>query len=86
MAVHKARTSRLRRAKTPMPAFVRRALDERRLMSAYRARPPYQQNDWVGWIARAKREDTRQKRLAQMLGELEGGEMYMGMRWRPLSG
>ncbi|HEV8575383.1 MAG TPA: YdeI/OmpD-associated family protein [Dehalococcoidia bacterium] len=49
-------------------------------------RPPYQQNDWVGWIARAKREDTRQERLAQMLEELEGGEMYMGMRWRPLSG
>jgi len=52
-------------------------------MDAYRARPPYQQNDYIGWITRAKLESTRQKRLAQMLDELEGGTTYMKMKWHP---
>ncbi len=43
----------------------------------FHARPAYQQNDYIGWIIRAKGEDTREKRLAQMLQELEGGERYM---------
>ena len=38
-----------------MPRFVEDALDEAGLMELYRERPPYQQNDYVGWIARAKR-------------------------------
>jgi uncharacterized protein YdeI (YjbR/CyaY-like superfamily) len=50
-------------------------------MSAYKARPPYQQNDYLGWIARAKREETRQRRLDQMLAELQDGATYMKMRW-----
>lgn len=74
---------RLTRPLNPMPAFVRQALEERGLMAAYRARPPYQQNDYLGWIARAKREATRQQRLAQMLDELDGGQLYMKMAWRP---
>ena len=59
-----------RRPRHPMPAFVREALIESDLMGLYRERPPYQQNDYVGWIAGAKREETKQKRLAQMLDEL----------------
>lgn len=66
-----------------MPAFVREALQARGLMAAYRERPPYQQNDYLGWIARAKLEATQRKRLAQMLDELEGGRFYMKMVWRP---
>jgi uncharacterized protein YdeI (YjbR/CyaY-like superfamily) len=66
-----------------MPRFVREALEREKLMAAYRARPPYQQNDYVGWITRAKREDTVQRRLAQMLDELERGDAYMKMPWRP---
>jgi len=62
-----------------MPDFVRQALQERALMAAYLSRPPYQQNDYLGWILRAKRPGTQQKRLAQMLDELAGGEQYMGM-------
>jgi uncharacterized protein YdeI (YjbR/CyaY-like superfamily) len=54
-------------------------------MPAYRERPEYQQNDYLGWIARAKREETKDKRLAQMLDELEKGGVYMGMKWRPRS-
>lgn len=72
----------LRRPRHPMPAFVREALLSRGLMEAYRARPPYQRNDYLGWIGRAKRDETKQRRLAQMLDELAAGDRYMNMRWR----
>lgn len=75
--------TRLTRAKNPMPAFVRNELNERGLMEAYRARPPYQQNDYLGWIIRAKLEATKLKRLNQMLDELQGGKLYMNMVWKP---
>jgi uncharacterized protein YdeI (YjbR/CyaY-like superfamily) len=65
-----------------MSAFVRSALASRGSMQAYRARPDYQQNGYLSWIARAKRDDTKARRLEQMLGELEGGTHYMKMRWR----
>lgn len=71
------------RPRYEMPAFFRNALNERGLMDAYRARPPYQQNDYIGWIMRAKLETTRQKRLNQMLDELEKGGVYMKMKWKP---
>jgi uncharacterized protein YdeI (YjbR/CyaY-like superfamily) len=67
-----------------MPSAVRKALTDRGLMAAYRSRPPYQRNDYLGWIARAKRESTREKRLAQMLTELARGDRYMKMAWHPL--
>ncbi|HHK41271.1 MAG TPA: hypothetical protein ENJ50_02535 [Planctomycetaceae bacterium] len=73
--------SRLKRKRNPMPQFVRDALIEGDLMAAYKARPPYQQNDYIGWIIRAKRSDTQQKRLAQMLRELAGGDRYMNMKY-----
>lgn len=66
-----------------MPAFVRNALNAHGLMDAYRARPPYQRNDYLGWIARAKLESTRIKRLDQMIDELRNGSLYMKMAWRP---
>ena len=64
-----------------MPDFFREALDTRGLMEAYRTRPPYQQNDYIGWITRAKRPETQEKRLNQMLDELEKGDVYMKMEW-----
>jgi uncharacterized protein YdeI (YjbR/CyaY-like superfamily) len=79
----KPRPSRLKRPLNEMPDFVRRALLERGLMDAYDRRPPYQRNDYLGWIARAKRQETKRKRLAQMLDELEAGDKYMKMDWRP---
>jgi len=63
-----------------MPNFIRDALNEGGLMDLYRARPAYQQNDYIGWITRAKLETTRQKRLNQMLDELKGGKLYMNMK------
>jgi len=64
-----------------MPGFVREALEARGLMDAYLVRPPYQRNDYIGWIMRAKRAATQEKRLQQLLDELEGGQVYMGMKW-----
>jgi uncharacterized protein YdeI (YjbR/CyaY-like superfamily) len=69
------------RKREDMPDFVRNALDERGLRQKYDARPPYQRNDYLLWINNAKRDETRQKHLAQMLDELEAGGVYMGMRW-----
>ena len=71
------------RPRYPMPEFFRAALEARGLIDAYHARPPYQQNDYIGWIQRAKLEATKQKRLKQMLDELEQGGMYMRMKWNP---
>ena len=73
---------RLKRPLHRMPAFVRDALIQHHLMDAYRRRPPYQRNDYVGWIASAKLEPTREKHLAQMLVELEDGNRYMSMPYR----
>ncbi len=74
-------TSRMKRDIYPMPEDIRSLLDARRLTAAYNARPAYQQNDYVGWIGRAKRPETRQKRIDQMLDELESGGVYMKMKW-----
>lgn len=64
-----------------MPDDVRAALEEKSLIAAYEARPAYQRNNYLRWISQAKRPETRQKRLRQMLGELERGGVYMRMRW-----
>jgi uncharacterized protein YdeI (YjbR/CyaY-like superfamily) len=73
--------SRLRRRLQTMPADMESALVEFGLMDAYQARPPYQQNDYIGWIARAKRRETQEKRIGQMLDELAYGDLYMNMAW-----
>ena len=69
------------RPRYSMPDFMRNALNEHEVMDAYQARPPYQRNDYIGWIQRAKREETKQKRLDQMLDELKKGNVYMKMKW-----
>jgi uncharacterized protein YdeI (YjbR/CyaY-like superfamily) len=66
-----------------MPQFVEDALRERGLLAAYKSRPPYQQNDYLSWINRAKRPETKEKRLHQMLDELERGDLYMKMAHKP---
>ena len=75
--------AKLSRPIHPMPDAIRDALEEQGLMAAYRARPAYQQNDYLGWIIRAKRPATQAKRLAQMLDELRCGAVYMKMAWHP---
>ena len=64
-----------------MPGNVRGALTKRELMDAYRARPDYQQNDYLKWISSANGEAAKQKRIDQMLDELANGALYMGEPW-----
>ncbi|RFA26228.1 hypothetical protein CAI21_17250 [Alkalilimnicola ehrlichii] len=72
--------SNLKRQTQPMPDFVSAALEERGLWEEYQQRPAYQRNDYLGWINRAKRQETKDKRLKQMLDELEQGGVYMSMK------
>jgi uncharacterized protein YdeI (YjbR/CyaY-like superfamily) len=74
--------STLKRPRVPMPGDVRDALAAAGMRDAYRARPPYQRNDYLAWITRAKRPETRDRRLRQMLRELARGDRYMNMAWR----
>ena len=55
---------RPRRPRYPMPTFVAEALARNGLLEAYRSRPPYQRNDYIGWITSAKREATREEAFA----------------------
>jgi uncharacterized protein YdeI (YjbR/CyaY-like superfamily) len=73
----------IRRPRHPMPDFVRQALLKNKIMDAYLARPPYQQNDYVGWINHAVKDETKQKRLNQMIDELKKGDVYMKMAYKP---
>ncbi len=70
----------LKREIQKMPEQIRIALAERDLTDDFYKRPPYQQNDYISWITRAKREETSRKRLDQMLDELEKGGVYMKMK------
>ena len=63
-----------------MPSYVRSALTKAGVMKDYNARPPYQQNDYIAWIKRAKLDSTKQKRLQQMISELKKGGVYMKMK------
>ena len=67
----------------PMPHGVIEALEARGVSADYEARPFYQRNDYLAWIAGAKRPETRSRRLAQMLDELEQGGVYMRMAHAP---
>ena len=78
--------SNLSRPIQPMPEFVSEALISRDLMKVYKSRPPYQQNDYLSWISRAKRPETKEKRLHQMLDELARGDVYMKMPYKPRQG
>jgi hypothetical protein len=76
------RAAPAKRERHPMPDYVLNALEAENLFEAYESRPPYQQNDYVGWLSDAKREETRATRLAQMLDELRSGDRYMKMAYR----
>ena len=72
-----------RRVRRVMPDDVYQALVDEGLTEAYEDRPAYQQNDYVGWISRAKKAETRHKRLDQMIDELKNGGVYMKMDHPP---
>lgn len=77
------RAANIKRERNPMPDDILKALEATDLFEAYGSRPPYQQNDYIGWITGAKREVTRISRMAQMLDELKRGDTYMKMKYNP---
>jgi len=66
-----------------MPGSVKAALAKRTLMDAFRARPDYQQNDYLKWIATAAGPAAKDQRLQQMLDELQHGNLFKGAPWTP---
>lgn len=72
-----------RRPTNPMPADVLARLEDEGVLEEYDARPHYQRNDYLGWIARAVRPETRTRRIDQMIDELRIGGVYMGMDHAP---
>jgi Bacteriocin-protection, YdeI or OmpD-Associated len=66
-----------------MPGNVRSALAKADLTDAFRARPDYQQNGYLKWIAGAAGPTAKQQRLDQMVDELKKGGLYQGEPWTP---
>jgi uncharacterized protein YdeI (YjbR/CyaY-like superfamily) len=64
-----------------LPVALKRRMEAEGVLELYQQRPPYQRNDYLGWIARAKQEATQQKRTEQMIAELKKGNVYMKMKW-----
>jgi hypothetical protein len=78
-----ARSSHPNNSSQPMPGNVRGALAKKNLTDAFRARPDYQQNEYLKWIATAAGPAVKQQRLDQMLHELEKGGLFKGEPWTP---
>lgn len=57
----------------PIPDNVKQALDDGQLWERYAARRAYQCNDYISWVTRARRMQTRRERLARMLEGLRTG-------------
>ena len=72
-----------KRPRRTLPASVKLAMQKNGVLGAYNERPAYQRNDYLGWIDAAHRDETKAKRVAQMIGELEKGGVYMGMKHTP---
>ena len=62
-----------------MPSDVAVALEESGLRPDYDDRPFYQRNDYIGWIERAVKPETRRRRIDQMLDELERRDLNTGL-------
>lgn len=73
-------SSKLKREINPMPEYIEKALEDNGVRKDYLERPAYQRNDYLAWIERAKKNETKQKRLNQMLHELKVGGVYMKMK------
>lgn len=80
--ISETEAKKLKRPVNPMPEDIEKTLKKRNLITAYKRRPAYQKNDYIGWITKAKTKVTRNKRVRQMLGELAIGSKYMKMDWK----
>ncbi|MDR1093955.1 MAG: YdeI/OmpD-associated family protein [Clostridiales bacterium] len=69
-------------AEKPLPDGLRSRLAAEGLTEAYRLRPRYQRAEYISWIERAVRSETKERREAQMIDELRGGGAYMGRAYK----
>ena len=65
-----------------LPTKIKNILVKENLFEAYEKRPFYQRNDYLHWITSAKRKDTTNKRIVQMIEELRDGNTYMKMEYK----
>jgi hypothetical protein len=56
-----------------VPEMYKEILEDRGVLELYENRPYYQQKGWIQWIDEAKRLETRQKRVNEMVRELDEG-------------
>lgn len=61
-------------APVPTPEFAAALRRSKAASAAFRAFPPGQQREYVEWIAEARREDTRDRRIAQAVEWLAEGK------------
>lgn len=84
--VRTVESNSVRRPEHEMPGDILTLLEDKQLIEDYNLRPYYQRNDYLGWILSAKREDTRARRIEQMLEELRDGDRYMKMPYKVRKG
>ncbi len=61
-------------AAVPTPEFAAALRKDKAASATFKAFPPGQQREYVEWIAEAKREDTRDRRIAQAVEWLAEGK------------
>lgn len=79
---NKPRAAATPRQEKQLPTDLETSLIQARQLENYKARPRYQRTDYITWIERAARTETREKRITQMIEELQGGDSYMGMSYK----
>jgi hypothetical protein len=67
----------------PMPGNERGALANRKHTDTNDDRPHEKQQEYLKWIAAAAGPTEKQKRLDQMLEEIEKGGVFKGEPWTP---
>jgi len=46
-----------------MPEYIKQASEINGVVSDYESRPAYQQNDYIGWIERAKKQKSKKLKI-----------------------
>ena len=64
----------VKRAELPIPEWFHQALaGSPRALETFQSLAPSQQRQYAAWVLSAKKDETRQKRLAEVLARLEAG-------------
>ena len=72
----------LARPHLPLPADVRHALVGHGVLGAFKERSPYQQDDHIARVNRARVVESRVARVMELVAELQHGDPFMRTAWR----